>query len=85
MHQLIKELANDPMIYEQWFQQANDDEERLLWTHIWDQAARTHSDNEFVQGVYDFYQQRGFLTHRQFYFLVTAVMKTTHSLKDRLQ
>ena len=85
MNKLIAELANDPLAYEQWFQSVTDAQEQMLWNHIWDMAAETHSDNEFVQGVYDFYQTRGFLTYKQFYFLTNAVMKTTYSLKDRLK
>jgi hypothetical protein len=84
MNNLIKQLVNDPEFYQQWFETANETQEQMLWKEIWDRAAETHSENEFVQGVYEFYQKRGFLTYKQFYFLASSIMKTTHSLKDRL-
>jgi hypothetical protein len=85
---IIKDLTTDPDFYQEWFEHSTDIQSNMIWKHIWDQAALAHSENEFIQGLYDFYQLRGYLTHRQFTHLVRVLfpsMVKTQSLKDRFQ
>lgn len=87
MANVIKRLAQDPDFYDDWFESQSDYEITEFWNIIWDKSAQ-HHDNEFIQGLYDFYQKRGYLTHRQFSFLTRVVYPNLYqqqSLKDRLK
>lgn len=87
MDNLIRDLAVSPEFYQEWFGTATDTQKSMLWNHIWDHAAETASDNQFIVGCYDFYRAQGRLSYRQFYFVIQAVFPkavSVNSLKDRL-
>jgi len=87
MKNLISELSKTQDVYDYWFETASETQESMLWSSIWDHAAQTAPENEFVVGCYNFYQNRGYLTYRQFVFLVKTLypeLVKPHSLKDRL-
>lgn len=85
---LIRDLVTDIEFYQHWFSQATDTQKNMFWDEVWNQSAKTHSDNTFIQGLYDFYQMRGYLSHKQFGFLIKNVypqIAQTQNLKDRLK
>lgn len=88
MKSTIINLARSPFYYEEWFEHCSDQEQQDLWQFVWDSAAQTHSGNEFVEGVYNFYDKTGYLTYNQFYHLINTVMPSAiakSSLKDRIK
>lgn len=90
MQELIKitqDLATDPEYYHHWFQSVADPSLKLrMWDFVWNQAATTNQGNAFVEGLYDFYCRNGYLTQRQFHFLIRQIfgIHKKHSLSDRL-
>jgi len=87
MKNLIRDLVLDADLYTHWFSTATETQQNMLWEELWNTAAKHHSDNEFIQGLYEFYQLRGYLTHKQFYFLINTLNPSilkTKSLRDRL-
>jgi len=87
MKDLITNLARSPFYYDEWFESASDQDQDQLWQFVWDSAAKTHAGNTFVEGVYDFYQKTGYLSHSQFHYLCKTVFPSTvtvSGLKERL-
>ena len=85
---IIRDLTNSGQYYLQWFDSATDTQKSMIWDTVWDQAARNHSENDFIQGLYDFYQMRGYLTHRQWCYLIRTIQPSAfkiQSLKDRVK
>ena len=70
MEKLIKSLALQPDYHREWFESATETQLTMLWDHVWDCAAEKCSNKPFVNDLYDFYNVRGYLTHKQFYFLI---------------
>lgn len=88
MINLTRDLVQDSEYYGQWFATATDVQKSMFWQEIWDRAAETHADNEFVQGLYDFWQINGYLTYKQFHYLVKALdakLLAVKSLRSRLE
>jgi hypothetical protein len=85
---IIRDLTNNSQYYLEWFDSATDTQKSMIWESVWDEAARNHSENDFIQGLYDFYQVRGYLTHKQWCYLIRtiqpAILKGC-SLKDRFK
>ncbi len=85
---LIQDLVKDSNFYEQWNESATDTQFDMLWKSIWDHAAEHHGNNDFVQGVYDYFQINGHLTYKQFYYLIRqlypSIMPRLSSLRDRI-
>lgn len=90
---LIKDLSHTSEFYTQWFDSATETQKLMIWEAVWNQAAERHSENDFIQGLYEFYQIRGYLTHRQWQYLIRTiqpnVFKVTEtkiqSLRDRIK
>jgi hypothetical protein len=83
---IIKELTEDGDHYDGWFMSSTDSQKDMIWKSIWDEAALNHADNQFVQQLYDFYQLRGYLTYRQWCYLIRVLdpsLFKLRSLKDR--
>jgi hypothetical protein len=68
--QLKQQLVTDQDFYKRWQSWDNDHERQQFWDKVWDRASMKHSHNKFVNGLYDYYQLRGTLTHRQFVSLL---------------
>ena len=88
MNNLIRNLALDPEFYNSWFGSATDTQKEMLWSDVWDQAALKASESQFVNDLYNFYNLKGYLTQKQFYFLILNVnppLLKFHPLKDRLK
>jgi len=85
---IINELTADSDFYKRWFDSATETQTNMIWEAVWNQAAEKHSENDFIQGLYDFYQMRGYLTHRQWCFLIKTIQPSVfkiQSLRDRLK
>jgi hypothetical protein len=84
---LIRDLTNDSNYYFYWFNTTSESEKLKLWNKVWDHAAHNHSENDFIQGLYDFYQTRGYLSYKQWNYLIKTVYPSIalpNRLKDRL-
>ena len=85
---IIRDLTNSNQHYIEWFDSATETQKSMIWESIWDEAARNHSENDFIQGLYDFYQVRGYLTHKQWCYLIRTIQPNilkSQSLKERLK
>ena len=88
MENLIRELSSSSETYIKWFDSATDVQKNMVWEVVWNKAAEKHSENDFIQGLYNFYQLRGYLTHKQWGFLIRTIYPQALkmvSLKDRLK
>ena len=55
------------------------------WHEIWITARDNCGENSYINQLYDFWCNRGFLSQKQMYHLIKTVYPTTqHSLKDLL-
>ena len=85
---IVKDLTNSAQFYIQWFDSATETQKAMIWETVWDEAARNHSENDFIQGLYNFYQMRGYLTHKQWCYLIRTIQPAilkSHNLKERLK
>jgi hypothetical protein len=88
MENLIKELSSSSDFYLEWFDSATETQKNMIWESVWNQAAEKHSENDFIQGLYNFYQIRGYLTYKQWGYLIRTIYPQSfksQSLKDRLK
>ena len=85
---IIKDLTANSDFYMEWFDSATETQKSMIWEAVWNTAAERHSENDFIQGLYDFYQIRGYLTHKQWCYLIRTIQPNVfkmQSLKDRVK
>jgi len=84
MENLSKSLVMDENFYHQWFEQATQTQREMFWKCVWDQAAKTHSDNQFIEDLYQYYLSNDCLTYKQYCCLFRTINLGRLTLKDRL-
>lgn len=72
---IIRELCRDEQFYQDWSQLQGPDQRRV-WDRLWDIVAK-RPDDTFLQGLRDYYLEHNTLTHRQWFYLIRALSRST--------
>ena len=84
---LVEHLIVNSQEYDKWFELSTQVEQEKFYKELWHNASK-FSENQFLQGVYEFYQLRNTITYRQFVHVVRVVfphlipLKQLSSLKE---